>query len=95
MKKVLSVLLALAMLLTLCLTVAVAEDEALLIGVVYKQSGNAYFQAAVEGFQKASEELRFTFIHDGPDDGSSDGQIRIIENYISQGVDAIAVAAKD
>jgi rhamnose transport system substrate-binding protein len=72
-----------------------APDEGLLIGVLYKQSGNAYFQAAVEGFQKAADELGFTFIHDGPDDGSSDGQIRIIENYINQGVDAIAVSAND
>ena len=40
-------------------------------------------------------ELGFEFDHDGPDDGSSDGQIRIIENYIAQGVDALCVSAND
>ncbi|MDR2505214.1 MAG: substrate-binding domain-containing protein [Oscillospiraceae bacterium] len=95
MKKVLSVVLALAMLLAMVGASAVAEPSALLIGVVYKQSGNPYFQAAVTGFEKASQELGFTFMHDGPDDGSSDGQIRIIENYISQGVDVICVSAND
>lgn len=90
------VALVLAALLVLGGTAAfAAEDDNLIIGVVYKQSGNPYFQASVEGFQKASDELGFTFMHDGPDDGSSDGQIRIIENYINQGVDAICVSAND
>lgn len=93
MKKIVS--LFLAVLLMLGMTVAMAEQDALLIGVVYKQSGNAYFQAAVQGFQQAADELGFTFMHDGPDDGSSDGQIRIIENYINMGVDAICVSAND
>ena len=92
MKKFLSLLVALT--LALSLTSAFAESD-VVIGVVYKQSGNAYFQAAVTGFEKAAGELGFTFMHDGPDDGSSDGQIRIIENYINQGVDAICVAAND
>lgn len=93
MKKI--VALFLSILMVLGLSTALAETDALLIGIVYKQSGNAYFQAAVEGFQKAADELGFTFLHDGPDDGSSDGQIRIIENYISMGVDAICVSAND
>ncbi len=94
MKRILTLVLALA--LVLCATsVAMATEEGLVIGVVYKQSGNAYFQAAVDGFTKASEELGFTFTHDGPDDGSSDGQIRIIENFINSGVDAICVSAND
>ncbi|MCL1795731.1 MAG: substrate-binding domain-containing protein [Clostridia bacterium] len=93
MKKVFVWLLA--ALLALSVTGALAEGEGILIGVVYKQSGNAYFQAAVGGFEQASEEIGFTFMHDGPDDGSSDGQIRIIENYISMGVDAICVSAND
>ncbi|MDR1600568.1 MAG: substrate-binding domain-containing protein [Oscillospiraceae bacterium] len=96
MKRALS--LVLAVMLVFGVTAALAEErpgDGLLIGVVYKQSGNAYFQAAVTGFEKAAEELGFTFQHDGPDDGSSDGQIRIIENYINQGVDAIAVSAND
>ena len=94
MKKVL------ALVLTLMLVFSVAAfaekaGEGITIGVVYKQSGNAYFQAGVTGFEQAAEELGFEFMHDGPDDGSSDGQIRIIENYIAQGVDALCISAND
>ncbi len=69
--------------------------EGISIGVVIKQSDNAYFHAAVEGFRKASEELGFEFVFDGPDDASNDGQERIIRNYIDQGVDVLCVATND
>ncbi len=95
MKKVLALVLVLSLVLT---GFAFAEDKpgkGITIGVVYKQSGNPYFQAGVAGFQKAADELGFTFMHDGPDDGSSDGQIRIIENYIAQGVDVLCISAND
>jgi rhamnose transport system substrate-binding protein len=96
MKKFLALLLVVS--LVLSVSVAFAEDKpgkGITIGVVYKQSGNPYFQAGVAGFQKAADELGFTFMHDGPDDGSSDGQIRIIENYIAQGVDVLCISAND
>ena len=96
MKKILS--LVLVALLVLAMGSAFAEakaGEGLYIGVVYKQSGNAYFQASVDGIAKAAEELGFTFEHDGPDDGSNDGAIRIIENYITKGVDALIISAND
>ena len=96
MKKLLALLLVVS--LVLSVSVAFAEDKpgkGITIGVVYKQSGNPYFQAGVAGFQKAADELGFTFMHDGPDDGSSDGQIRIIENYIAQGVDVLCISAND
>ena len=98
MKKFLAVVLALAMVLALGVA-AFADDakpgEGITIGVVYKQSGNAYFQAGVEGFQKAADELGFEFVHDGPEDSSNDGQERIIRNYIDQGVDVLAISAND
>ena len=96
MKKFFALLLAVS--LVLSVSVAFADDKpakGITIGVVYKQSGNPYFQAGVAGFQKAADELGFTFMHDGPDDGSSDGQIRIIENYIAQGVDVLCISAND
>ena len=95
MKKILAlVLVALLVLAGAALAEAKAGDG-LYIGVVYKQSGNAYFQASVDGIQKAADELGFTFEHDGPDDGSNDGAIRIIENYITKGVDALIISAND
>ena len=96
MKKILAIVLAALIVLTLSSAFAEAKPgDGLYIGVVYKQSGNAYFQASVEGVQKAADELGFTFEHDGPDDGSSDGAIRIIENFISKGVDALVISAND
>ena len=97
MKKILSLILALALVFGVCAAVAEGDKPGagITIGVVYKQSGNAYFQAGVEGFQKAADELGFEFMHDGPDDGSADGQIRIIENYIAQGVDVLCISAND
>ena len=92
MKKLLSLALALIMVLTL---VSAFAEDSLYIGVVYKQSGNAYFEASVQGVQKAADELGFTFEHDGPDDGSDDGAIRIIENYITKGVDALLISANN
>ena len=98
MKKFLAIVLALAMVMALSV-VAFADDakpgEGITIGVVYKQSGNAYFQAGITGFEKAAEELGFTFMHDGPDDSSNDGQERIIRNFIDQGVDALCISAND
>ena len=98
MKKVFAFVLALCMILTLCACGSSGgndADDGIRIGVVYKQSGNAYFQAGVTGFQKAADELGFTFMHDGPDDSSNDGQERIIRNYIDQGVDVLCISAND
>lgn len=95
MKKILALVLAMMLVLSVSAAFAEKAGEGITIGVVYKQSGNPYFQAGVTGFEKAASELGFEFMHDGPDDGSSDGQIRIIENYIAQGVDALCVSAND
>ena len=99
MKKFLSIILALILACSM-MSFACAEDakpgEGITIGIVYKQSGNAYFQAGVTGFEKAAEELGFEIIgHDGPDDSSNDGQERIIRNYIDMGVDVLCISAND
>lgn len=93
MKRILSLILAAAMLLSLSL--AVTAEEPIKIGVVYKQTGNPFFEAAVRGFEQAAEELGFEFIHNGPADSSNEGQIQIIEGFIQQEVDAIAISAND
>lgn len=93
MRKIVSLVLALMLVMSLAAP-AMAEDP-ITIGVVYKQSGNPFFEAAVKGFDEASKELGFTFVHNGPADSSNEGQIQIIEGYIQQGVDAIAISAND
>jgi len=91
MRKILAV--ALVLMLALCAFPALAG--AATMGVVYKQTGNPFFDAAVRGFEEAQEELGFEMLHNGPADSSNEGQIQIIEGYIQQGVDAIAVSAND
>lgn len=93
MRKILS--LALVLMLVLGALPALAESDTITIGVVYKQSGNPFFDAAVRGFEEAKAELGFEMIHNGPADSSNEGQIQIIEGYIQQEVDAIAVSAND
>ena len=93
MRKLITLALALMLALTV-MAPAMAEDT-ITIGVVYKQTGNPFFEAAVRGFEEAQGELGFEFIHNGPADSSNEGQIQIIEGYIQQGVDAIAISAND
>ena len=98
MKKIFALVLAFCMMFMLCSCGSSENkesDSGITVGVVYKQSGNAYFQSAVTGFQKAADELGFTLMHDGPDDSSNDGQERIIRNYIDQGVDVLCISAND
>ena len=94
MRKLVSLLLALMLVLTLAVP-AMAEDDTITIGVVYKQTGNPFFEAAVKGFQEAADELGFTFKDNGPADSSNEGQVQIIEGYIQDGVDVIAISAND
>jgi len=92
MRKIVTLLLAALIVLTL---VPAMAEETITLGVVYKQTGNPFFEAAVRGFDEASKELGFEFIHNGPADSSNEGQIQIIEGYIQQEVDAIAISAND
>lgn len=91
MRKVLAV--ALAWMLALCALPASAD--AATVGVVYTRADSGFFDAVVRGVEEAQAELGFALLHDGPDDGSVDGQIDIIERFIRQGVDVIAVSAND
>jgi len=93
MRKLITLLLALTLVLTM--VPAMAEGDTIKIGVVYKQTGNPFFDAAVRGFEEAQGELGFEFEHNGPADSSNEGQIQIIEGYIQTGVDAIAISAND
>ena len=91
MRKLLSLVLAAMMIALLIPAVA----GAVTIGVVYKQTGNPFFEAAVRGFEEAGIELGYELVHNGPADSSNEGQIQIIEGFIQQGVDAIAVSSND
>ena len=72
-----------------------AGSDAITIAVVPKLIGIPYFNASEEGVKEAGKELGVNVIYTGPTEGDAAEQVKIIEDLISQGVDAIAVAPND
>lgn len=61
--------------------------------IVYipKQTGNAYFDAVIAGFTKASGELGYDFTTVAPSTAEATAQISFIKDQVQQRVDAIAI----
>lgn len=95
MKRILTILMTLTMLLALC-TCAYAQEDALDIAVFCKGFVGDFWQAVTEGCKAAGEDLGVNVTVDGMSSESDlDGQIKMIENAIIRGVDVICVAAVD
>jgi ABC-type sugar transport system substrate-binding protein len=60
-----------------------------------KAKGNAYFLSCKAGADKAAKELGVELLFDGPTDSNAAKQNEIVENWITLGVDVIAVAAEN
>ena len=60
-----------------------------------KSKGNAYFISCKQGADEAAKELGVELVFDGPTDPDPAKQNEIIENWITLGVDAIAVACEN
>ena len=67
----------------------------LTIALLPKSKGNAYFISCKKGSEKAAKELGVELLFDGPTDPDPAKQNEIIENWITLGVDVIAVAAEN
>jgi rhamnose transport system substrate-binding protein len=67
----------------------------LIIALMPKSKGNAYFISCKKGADKAAKELGVELIFDGPTDPDPARQNEIIENWITLGVDAIAAACEN
>jgi len=65
------------------------------IAMLPKAKGNAYFLSCKAGADKAAKELGVTLLFDGPTDSDAAKQNEIVDNWITMGVDAIAVAAEN
>ncbi|MCX7667714.1 MAG: autoinducer 2 ABC transporter substrate-binding protein [Atribacterota bacterium] len=65
------------------------------IAFVPKLIGIPYFNAMEEGGKKAAADLDVEFIYTGPVTADVAKQIEIVDNLITQGVNAIAVAPND
>ena len=72
-----------------------AADSKLVVAMLPKAKGNAYFLSCKAGADKAARELGVELRFDGPTDTNAAKQNEIIENWITAGVDVIAVAAEN
>jgi ABC-type sugar transport system substrate-binding protein len=72
-----------------------AADAKLMIGMLPKAKGNAYFISCKNGADKAAKELGVELLFDGPTDSNAAKQNEIVENWITLGVDVITVAAEN
>src|SRR5882724_2201711 len=74
---------------------AFAADSKLVIAMLPKAKGNAYFLSCKAGADKAAKELGVELLFDGPTDSNAAKQNEIVENWITLGVDVITVAAEN
>lgn len=65
------------------------------IALMPKSKGNAYFISCKQGADQAAQELKVDLLFDGPTDPDPAKQNEIIENWITLGVDVIAVACEN
>ncbi|WP_026674493.1 rhamnose ABC transporter substrate-binding protein [Alkalihalobacterium bogoriense] len=63
--------------------------------MVFKNTGNPYGEKMMDGFEEAINEVGGNVILRSPDQPTAEGQIQIIEQLITQQVDAIAIAGND
>ncbi len=77
------------------LVTASAADSKLIVAMLPKSKGNAYFISVKAGADKAAKELGIQLLFDGPTDSNAAKQNEIVENWITLGVDVIAVAAEN
>ncbi len=67
----------------------------LTIAMLPKSKANAYFISCAEGAKQAAQELGDNLIFDGPTTDDSAMQTQIVEDWINEGVDVIAVSAEN
>jgi len=89
------ILVVMALLVVAVLLVPTIAEAKYKIAFVPKLIGIPYFNAMEEGGKKAAVDLDVEFIYTGPVTADVAKQSEIVDNLITQGVDAIAVAPND
>jgi rhamnose transport system substrate-binding protein len=74
---------------------AATTGKRLTIALMPKSKGNAYFISCKQGADEAAKELGVELLFDGPTDPDPAKQNEIVDNWITLGVDAIAVACEN
>jgi len=72
-----------------------SKDKVPTVLIMPKLIGIPYFNASEKGALQAGKDLGINVIYNGPTEADSAAQVKMIEDYISQGVDAIAIAPND
>ncbi len=67
----------------------------IVVAMMPKSKGNAYFIACQKGAEDAAKELGIKLLWDGPTDPDPARQNEIVDTWITRGVDVIAVAAEN
>ena len=65
------------------------------MGLMPKLVGISYFKASEQGAREAAAELGVDLDYDGPAVDSAEEQVKMVDRWIAQGYDMIAVAAND
>lgn len=74
----------------------VEKEGKMRIAMVVKNLGNSFFEACRDGGLEAAKEVgNVELIYQGPSTPTAEGQIEIIDSFIAQKVDAIAISAND
>ncbi|MFM8284865.1 MAG: substrate-binding domain-containing protein [Planctomycetaceae bacterium] len=74
---------------------AAAVGRRVTVAMMPKSKGNPYFVACRKGAEEAAAELGVELIWDGPTDPDPAKQNEVIDNWITRGVDVIAVAVEN
>ena len=91
MKKLVALVLCVAML--LCAATALAEGQT--YAIITKSAGNPYNEREASGFQEVIEAAGYEAIIKHPAEITAEAQITLINELVAQGVQGIAIAAND
>lgn len=96
MKRLLAILLMAAVVLaSLAIAGVGVSAKVITVAMLPKVLGEPYFIASQRGAEEAAKELGIKLIFDGPVTADVTKQIEMIDNYITRGVDVIAVSPND
>lgn len=71
------------------------NGKKLLVAMMPKSKGNAYFIACRKGAEEAARELGVELLWDGPTDPDPARQNEIVDTWITRGVDVMAIAVEN
>jgi rhamnose transport system substrate-binding protein len=71
------------------------EGHQIVVAMMPKSKGNAYFISCRKGAEAAAKELNVKLLWDGPTEPDPAKQNEIVETWITRGVDVIAVAVEN